>query len=88
MNNVIVNIQHVDTRDHIADIFTKPLDSELFTYLCYKLYGWWINVSSFAMDSGITHPIRYLGRFSPKWLKQKIGQRSCDYIVILIQDGR
>ena len=37
--NGIVKIQHVYTREHITDIFTKPLDSKLFTYLRYKLNG-------------------------------------------------
>ena len=35
--NGIVKIQHVDTREQIADILTKPLDSQFFTYLRYKL---------------------------------------------------
>ena len=30
-----VDIQHVDTKVNIADIFTNPLDSELFRYLRY-----------------------------------------------------
>ena len=37
-----VDIKHVDTKEHIADIFMKPLDSELFIYLHYKLNGWWV----------------------------------------------
>ena len=35
-----VHIQHIDTKEHIADTFTKPLDYGLFGYLCYKLNGW------------------------------------------------
>ena len=35
-----VEIKHVDTKEQIADIFTKPLDSELFGYLHYNLNGW------------------------------------------------
>ena len=38
-----VKIKHVDTKGQIADIFTKPLDSELFGCLRYKLNGWWVN---------------------------------------------
>ena len=34
-----VKIKHVDTKEQIADIFTKQLDSELFRYLRYKLKG-------------------------------------------------
>ena len=41
--NCDVEIQHIDTKEQIADIFTKPLDSELFRYLCYKLNSWYIN---------------------------------------------
>ena len=35
-----VEIKHVDTKEHIADIFTKLLDSELFGYICCKLNSW------------------------------------------------
>ena len=35
-----VEIKHVDTKEQIADIFTKSLYSELFGYLCYKLNCW------------------------------------------------
>ena len=35
-----VDIKHVDTKEYIADIFTKSLDYELFWYLHYKLNGW------------------------------------------------
>ena len=38
-----VDIKHVDTKEQITDIFTKPLDSKLFGYLRYKLNGWWVN---------------------------------------------
>ena len=30
MSNRFVKIQHLDTREHITDIFTKPLDSDFF----------------------------------------------------------
>ena len=32
-----VDIKHVEIKEHIANIFTNPLDSELFGYLRYKL---------------------------------------------------
>ena len=32
-----VKTKHIDTKEKIADIFTKPLDFELFRYLCYNL---------------------------------------------------
>ena len=35
-----VKINHVDTNELIADIFTEPLDYELLGYLLYKLNGW------------------------------------------------
>ena len=38
--NVDVEIQHIDTKEHITDIFTKPLYYELFGYLRYKFNGW------------------------------------------------
>ena len=38
--NVDVEIQHIDTKEHITDIFTKLLDSDLFVYLRYNLNGW------------------------------------------------
>ena len=41
--NSDVEIKHVDTKEHIADIFTKPLDSEFFIYLPYKINGWWVH---------------------------------------------
>ena len=36
----ILKIQHVDMREKIADIVTKPSDSELLAYLRYKLNVW------------------------------------------------
>ena len=36
----IIEILHIDTREQTADIFTKPLDKELFEYLRHKLCGW------------------------------------------------
>ena len=38
-----VKIKHFDTKEQIADIFTKPLDSELFGYLLYKINVWQVN---------------------------------------------
>ena len=34
-----VEIQHINTKEHITDIFTKPLDDELFGYLRYNING-------------------------------------------------
>ena len=34
-----IKIKHVDTKEQITDIFMKPLDSELFGYLRYKIDG-------------------------------------------------
>ena len=36
----MINIQHVGTKEQIADIFTKPLPQQPFHYLCSKLMGW------------------------------------------------
>ena len=38
-----VEIQHIDTKEQIVDIFTKLLEYELFQYLRYKLNPWYIN---------------------------------------------
>ena len=38
--NVDIEIKHVDIKEHITDIFKKPLDSELFLYLRWNLNGW------------------------------------------------
>ena len=40
VTNGNVEIKYVDTKEQIADIFTKPLYPELFGYLLYKLSGW------------------------------------------------
>ena len=40
VKNGDVKRKHVDNKGKIADIFTKPLDSELFRYLRYKLNVW------------------------------------------------
>ena len=32
-----VEIKHVDTKEQIADIFIKPLDTKFFGYLCCNL---------------------------------------------------
>ena len=38
--NSDIEIQDIDTKEQIADVFTKPLDSELSVYLYYKLSSW------------------------------------------------
>ena len=40
VENGDVKIEHVDIKEQIADIFMKPLDSELFGYIRYKINGW------------------------------------------------
>ena len=35
-----VEIEHIDTKEQITAIVMKPLDSELFGYIQYKLNGW------------------------------------------------
>ena len=35
-----ITIEHVSTKEQIADIFTKPLPLETFKYLRYKFCGW------------------------------------------------
>ncbi|KAL7460030.1 hypothetical protein ACHAXS_000498 [Conticribra weissflogii] len=35
-----IQIHPIDTREQIADIFTKPLDEKQFVYLRKKLCGW------------------------------------------------
>ena len=35
-----IQIFHIDTKEQTADIFTKPLDEQLFSYLRNKLCGW------------------------------------------------
>ena len=37
--NLDKKIKHINTKEQTADNFTKPLDSELFGYLHYKLNG-------------------------------------------------
>ena len=60
--NGIVKIQHVDTREQVADIFTKPLDSGLFLHLRYIINSWQITGISCVRESEITYLIGYLGR--------------------------
>ena len=38
--NKLLTIKYVNTKEQIADIFTKPLDPELFFHLRKKLMGW------------------------------------------------
>lgn len=40
VNNKTIRIEPIDTTEHIADIFTKPLDTDAFEYLREKLIGW------------------------------------------------
>jgi hypothetical protein len=35
-----IKIEHIDTKEQIADIFTKPLADPTFNYLRSKLMGW------------------------------------------------
>ena len=35
-----ITVQHVDTKEQLADIFTKPLPRPAFLYLRHKLLGW------------------------------------------------
>jgi hypothetical protein len=35
-----ITIHHIDTKQQIADIFTKPLDETLFNCLHVMLMGW------------------------------------------------
>lgn len=35
-----LTIHHISTEEQIADLFTKPLPCDQFTYLCSKLMGW------------------------------------------------
>ena len=39
VKNGDVEIKYVDTKEYIADIFTKTLDSDLLGYLRYKCNG-------------------------------------------------
>ena len=43
-------IGNVDTKDQIAEIYTKPLDPELFGYLCQKLMVGRKRLSLFARE--------------------------------------
>mmetsp|Transcript_7788 Transcript_7788/g.16658 ORF Transcript_7788/g.16658 Transcript_7788/m.16658 type:complete len:228 (+) Transcript_7788:167-850(+) len=40
VTNRTIKINPIDTREQIADIFTKPLDEKQFVYLQKKLCGW------------------------------------------------
>ena len=40
VKNERVNIEYINTKEQLADIFTKPLPTPTFTYLRSKLFGW------------------------------------------------
>ncbi len=40
VHNKTIVINPIDTREQIADIFTKPIDEKQFQYLRKKLCGW------------------------------------------------
>ena len=40
VHNNTIFIKAIDTKQQIADIFTKPLDKESFKYLCGKINNW------------------------------------------------
>ena len=40
VDDEIIKIHSIDTKEQTADIFTKPLDEKLFTHLRLKLCGW------------------------------------------------
>jgi hypothetical protein len=35
-----IRLEHVSTKEQVADIATKPLPRDAFQYLRYKLMGW------------------------------------------------
>ena len=40
VDNGYMELYSIDTKQQLADILTKPIDSSLFQYLRYKLMGW------------------------------------------------
>ena len=38
--NKLLNIKYINTKEQIADLFTKPLDEALFNHLRRKSNGW------------------------------------------------
>jgi hypothetical protein len=38
--NKLISIQHVNTREQLADMFTKPLPQDQFQKLSNRLMGW------------------------------------------------
>ena len=40
VKNKTIKVLAIDTKEQIADIFTKPLEKASFEYLRYKLMGW------------------------------------------------
>ena len=67
-----IEIKRIDTKEQIADIFTKTLDSELFKYLNYNFNSWQI-IGILIYEGGlILHALGgYLSRSVIKWLTQE-----------------
>ena len=70
-----------------TDIFTKPLDFELFGYLRYKINGWWVKgiliweeVWDYAHEADISTVI-------VKYLTKKPDLGNHDWFVIAIHDS-
>jgi len=40
VTNGNIEVEWIDTKNQLADIFTKPLSKQAFTYLRNKLLGW------------------------------------------------
>ena len=40
VKNKTIRVVAIDTKEQIADIFTKPLEKAAFEHLRYKLMGW------------------------------------------------
>ena len=39
-----IEVLPIDTKEQIADIFTKALNKQTFEYLRHKLVGWWLQL--------------------------------------------
>ena len=46
--NKTITIEHISTKEQLADMFTKPLALELFTKFRDRLMSWGPNTSSFT----------------------------------------